>query len=234
MAKLSDLLGGLLRDVAESRAAADSLSKQYAEAYSQDPLLRHFPAPRLTIKDVTLRLRFAVSAQKAVGPAQPDKPYLEALWSERVAGAVLSSVLDRVAPANSALADKLRAQVAKFAAGRDLGATAAVDGKPSATVSKTVALLLRARNSLPKKTRDALPTQRAFSAAVTRSVQQALEQFVPAAQQVLAARAALRSELDILVAKSELENVPETQIQEVTVTFSSDDVLFNQQQPPSE
>lgn len=232
MARLSDVLGGLLRDLADSRAAADSLSKEYAEAYSQDALLRHFPAPRLVIKDVTLRLRFAVSAHKTVQPTQPDKAYLEALWLERLNGTVLASILAGVAPTNAALADGLRSQVAKLAAGRDLGAAAALAGRPSTTVSRTVALLLRARNALPKKVRDALPAERTFSAAVTRSVQQSLQEFVPAAQQVLAARAALRSEIEISIVKGDLEKVPETQIQELTVTLSGDDVLFGEQVPP--
>lgn len=232
MAKLSEVLGGLLRDLADSRVAADSLSKQYAEAYGQDPLLQHFPVPRVAIRDVTLRLRFAVNAQKISAPMPQDKLYAQAQWAELVAGAVLTSVVGAIATSKPAAVEQLRSRVAQMVSGRDLGVGAALGGKATTAVARTVALLASARGSLPKEVRALLPTERKFNAAANRSVRQALREYVPATQQVLAARAALRSEIDIVVTKAELEKIPDSQIQELTVTLGTDDVLLGPQNAP--
>lgn len=231
MAKLSDVLGGLLRDLADSRVAADSLSKQYAEAYGQDALLRHFPVPRVAVKDVTLRLRFAISGQKVALPTAKDKAYAETQWTSRVIDAVLPAVLDSNAAADAATADRLRAKLTQLAVGRDLGVNLALGGQWNTALKRTVALLVSARNALPAKVRAKLPAERAFAIAAQRSVKQALDEYVPATLQVIAARAALRSEIDIVLTKAELEKIPDSQLQELTVTLAGDDVLLGPQPP---
>jgi hypothetical protein len=223
--KLSEVLGSLLRDLAESRVAADSLSKQYADAYSQDPLLSHFPVPRISVKDVTLRLRFAVAEQVIAQPNVQDKEFIDRLWAERVAGAMLPSLLAAMGAADQPeVADRLNAKIAQLAASRDLAISSALSGSASEATRRTVALLVSARNSLPAKLRAKLPADRIFTPAAQRGVREALAEFVPKAQRIVAARAALRSELDIVIAKAELQQVPESQVQELTVTLGADDI----------
>lgn len=65
MAKLSDVLGALLRDIAESRVQSDLFSRGAAAEYLKDPILRSFPVPRAEVRSAELDFRFAVAAATA-------------------------------------------------------------------------------------------------------------------------------------------------------------------------
>ena len=61
MAELHEIIGGVLRDLAQSRIASDIHSREASLAYQKDPILRKFPVPRVDIKEAEVDLRFAVA-----------------------------------------------------------------------------------------------------------------------------------------------------------------------------
>jgi hypothetical protein len=64
MVKLSDALGALLKEIAQSRIQSDLFSKEVSREYSQDPFLKLFPVPRVEIRSLDLELAFAVAEAK--------------------------------------------------------------------------------------------------------------------------------------------------------------------------
>ena len=62
MAELNDVLGAILRDIAQARVTGDLFSRNASLDYQRDELLRSFPVPRVEIKEASIQLRFAVSA----------------------------------------------------------------------------------------------------------------------------------------------------------------------------
>lgn len=60
MPELHQIVGGILRDIAQARVTSDVYSKHVSRYYEQDPLLRRFPVPRAEIEDVDLDLKFVV------------------------------------------------------------------------------------------------------------------------------------------------------------------------------
>ena len=61
MADLQQIVGAILRDIAQARFSSDIYSREISRYYEQDSLLRRFPVPRTEISEVDLDLKFAVS-----------------------------------------------------------------------------------------------------------------------------------------------------------------------------
>ena len=70
MAELNDVLGAILRDVAQARVTSDLFSKNVSVDYQQDEVLSGFPVPRVEVVEASLDLKFAVSnvERKEVDP----------------------------------------------------------------------------------------------------------------------------------------------------------------------
>jgi hypothetical protein len=139
---------------------------------------------------------------------------------------VLAAVVEAGPAADAKSVDLLRSKLTQLSARRDLGIKLALGGQSNTALDRTVALLVSARNAVPPRVKARLPSEKTFRTAAQRSVKRALEEFVPAANQMIAARAALRSEIDIVLTKADLEKIPESQIQELTVTLGGDDVML--------
>lgn len=61
MPKLHQVIGTILRDIAQSRVYSDIYSYEVSVHYEKDSLLRQFPVPRAEITELELDLKFAFS-----------------------------------------------------------------------------------------------------------------------------------------------------------------------------
>ena len=61
MPTLNQVVGTILQDIGKAKQVADMSSKEISEKYRQDGILKHFPIPRVGIKDLTINLKFAVT-----------------------------------------------------------------------------------------------------------------------------------------------------------------------------
>jgi hypothetical protein len=61
VAELNDVLGAILRDVAQARVISDLFSRNVSVDYQQDDLLSAFPVPRVEIAQASVDLKFAVN-----------------------------------------------------------------------------------------------------------------------------------------------------------------------------
>lgn len=64
MADLQQIVGAILRDIAQARFSSDVYSRELSRYYEQDPLLRRFPVPRTEISEVDLDLKFTVTGME--------------------------------------------------------------------------------------------------------------------------------------------------------------------------
>ncbi|MBE7176795.1 MAG: hypothetical protein INR69_10340 [Mucilaginibacter polytrichastri] len=60
MARLSEVIGAMLSNIAEARANSDRMSARLAQVYQKDELLQYFPVPRIDIKELNIQLKVAV------------------------------------------------------------------------------------------------------------------------------------------------------------------------------
>ena len=61
MAQLNNVIGAILRDIAQSRVTSDMFSRKISQYYEQDSLLRLFPVPRSEIREIELDLKFCIA-----------------------------------------------------------------------------------------------------------------------------------------------------------------------------
>ena len=61
MAQLNNVIGAILRDIAQSRVTSDMFSRKISQYYEQDSLLRLFPVPRSEIREIELDLKFSIA-----------------------------------------------------------------------------------------------------------------------------------------------------------------------------
>jgi hypothetical protein len=71
MAELHQVIGSILRDIAQARITSDIYSRNLSKYYEQDPLLRRFPTPRSEIDEVEIDLKFTISGI-AFNPSQDE------------------------------------------------------------------------------------------------------------------------------------------------------------------
>jgi hypothetical protein len=96
MAKLSTVLGTVLRDLAHSRVISDTFSRDISVEYEEDPILRLFPVPRIEIKEVTISIPFTVKSVER-GEVKTDKVVKPILKSQatKLTDNILSSITIR-------------------------------------------------------------------------------------------------------------------------------------------
>ncbi len=61
MPTLNQVIGTILQDIGKAKQTADLSSKEIGEQYKKDDILKHFPIPRVGIKDLTINLKFSVT-----------------------------------------------------------------------------------------------------------------------------------------------------------------------------
>ncbi len=64
MPTLNQVIGTILQDIGKAKQSADVTSKEIGEQYKKDGILKHFPIPRVEIKNLTIDLKFAVTNVK--------------------------------------------------------------------------------------------------------------------------------------------------------------------------
>ena len=72
MVDLSQVVGGILKDITQARFTSDAYSRNISRYYEQDPLLRRFPIPRADIEEIEIDLKFSILGMDA-NPAQSEQ-----------------------------------------------------------------------------------------------------------------------------------------------------------------
>jgi hypothetical protein len=224
MPRLSEVVGGVLRGLIDSRVGADTLSRELAEHYRLEPVLSQVPVPRFSVKNVTLRLRFAVQGVQGTSPSPEDLEAVGVLWASEVTERVLPEAL-RAAGVASAAAARLVEKLRTIERGRP-GLTDVSALAPNRLSALTVNWILAGRAALPPTVLGELPGIRKLRDALRGELAAAAEAFAPRGRRILEDRAVLRSELTIAVDRAELEQVPESQIHELTIALAADDLVL--------
>jgi hypothetical protein len=222
VARLNEVVAGMLRDLVESRVAADALSREHADQYRADPILSQVPVPRFAVREVSLKLRFAVEEIHAAKPSADDVALVRNAW--------VREVIERVVPASlGALAVEPTAAAALVARLRGtptpaLDVTGLTRGSPGRLAAATAQWVLAGRTGLADAIRRKLPGAATLRSTMTTALTAALETFGPRARQLFGEGAALRSELEIAVKRTELDQIPESRIHELTLVLTTDDL----------
>ncbi|HET9530621.1 MAG TPA: hypothetical protein VFQ92_09735 [Blastocatellia bacterium] len=232
MPNLSETLGSLLKDIANSRVKSDLFSRDASLEYFRDPVLRLFPVPRVEIRSADLELTFAVASaeQKEVRPSE-IAPTVLSHNLPRLRSSLLSVAARpaRTARQIDSLGALIEDERAKVEAELDKRLEAFMSERAD-EVSKQLledpeafAKTLGAQSTkILREVMAATSARPTFTAELQKEVSdRALEWAKAASTQLKEALARARAEafnLDLAVTKDDLVNVPQNAIARVKVT----------------
>lgn len=94
MAQLHDVVGAILRDIAQSRVTSDLYSREVSRYYEEDSLLRLFPIPRTEIREVEIDLTFGISEVRKDNTRAEDKHVYVSRIIQRYSDKLTNQVFD--------------------------------------------------------------------------------------------------------------------------------------------
>lgn len=212
---LNSLVAGLMCQLTDASATADRQARDLFENYQLDPVLAAFPTPRVSIREATVKLRFAIVAPAA--DEQPSPPQHEAsLIRQMLPGAWLDGILRSA---------KLRLPASAAADLRDRLTSAVAEGKLPSDLADRARLVTRIAGLV----NDLLPPADGAEATQTRAaaVREATRIVVSsglASAEAVAVRLPRPVEYAIAVTSEALADVPDQHLQELTLTFRLDEI----------
>lgn len=233
---LKQLLSAILHDIMKSRAIADQTSAHLAKHYLQHEYLKGFPIPRMHIKDIELDLCFAIASssneQSSEDHSQAKQAMLEqtqTLLNELTADNEIAKLFSQ----HSQVADTWQNSLPNL-----LSAIQNVAWTDQATTAATIAFALEnffyaiaAKTAVPEfmiaidtaiyQRVGQQPTQ-TLRDALQIILQQSNSTTAPHLEQLSTEEADL-PECMILIAKSELETLSDSQLQRIKITLGSAD-----------
>ena len=220
MPTLGEILGGIVHDVVRARLLGDQMACESARAYSDDRLLAEFPVPRVVIRDATVKLRFAIDSIAEAEIRNEMQAEARELWKKEISLHLLPRLTSSTADADAVRA---ASDILLTAKTPEFGLSAAMKGNTSAMLRETVSFLTSGIAKLPPVTRRKLGTNVNIRSAATRELPALIDTFIERAARLADAKAAARTDLQVLIKKADLENAKEQVVHEFTFTLSLED-----------
>jgi hypothetical protein len=225
--RLGEVLGGLLTDVVRARLAADALTADALDAYRADRVLASMSVPRVTVSDMTVRLRFLVSDVTVPETRPVDLGRAQDRWNVVMRERVIPQLL-RGREGDEALREDVQRlrealETEPIVVDPDLLSRAANDDvDPLADV--TAAALLDRVRALSTAARRRLGTIAQLREELQRGVRPELALFIERLRQAQAVEQSLGSRLQVEVVSDLLQHTPAESLQQLEVTVSIADV----------
>jgi|YNPMSStandDraft_1061717.scaffolds.fasta_scaffold03306_3 hypothetical protein len=231
MAELKDVVGALLKELAQARVLADLFSRDVSREYAKDPLLGAFPVPRAEIREVSMQLKFAVNA------VEPGKVDPHAVARERVpeharelAQEVFHEFIEKHPQATNLLkllgekeldlAAAMESAVANALLADPALTEAALRGRAEAVARAAGSELERVLFAEPELKRLVTRAQRppALRAALREKAAAMAVRLVANLRDAVAAAEKLALRIDVSVTRKELAEAPEFVLSQISLT----------------
>lgn len=227
MPKLSEVLGGIVKDVTQAQITSDLASLEYSEIYREHPLLKHFSVPRLKIKDLTCRLKFAVSktdlddgfsdSAKAAAGRMLQRHFRTKLIPEVLSTLAKNSHLDR---------DSLKRiidTVVGSAGTPEIRLDSIIENGSIQNRRSFESYLMIVIKLLPKEVRRELPSLIEIKKFSREYYEEDINILQQKMKNIAVAKTAQDFDLDIAVSHDDLKGVDAGSIQEISFNISLDD-----------
>ena len=219
MAKLSELLGAVLKDILQAGATADALTVDLMQQYRQHPLLSQLPVPRVRLGDISVTLRFALDAHTEPEYQEEDLDEARELLRKRLAEvaavATFRDALHGQLDAKSVI-KKLRA-VVRALPDPNLQLVAALKGNPRDLVGQAVEYVVAAKAQSPPEIKRMLPKLPGLRELARPAVEKVIGQLMPTLRGMAAAKGVSRMDLDIEVRSEALAQHRDSDIHELQI-----------------
>ena len=224
MTKLSNVVGGLMRDLAQSHTISDAFTVEMLETYRREATLSQLPLPRMSIQAAQLTLRFAVSSVQDDVKGL-DRGELGDLWLRTVRDRVMPKALMDVGRIdNKRLVDVIERRLdAPDAAASVDPESLLAEGREAELTKSTISYLTGLVEALPPSSRKSFDNTD-LAGSLERIVRAEIPELRAAAQQLDQARRAAQADLSVSVTTEALAAVPDGQISELTLTLTMEEI----------
>jgi hypothetical protein len=225
MPKLSEIVGGVMRDLARSHVVADAQTRQVFESYQKDPVLAHFPVPRVTIKQATIKLKFSVKDHAPPTTGIDPKEYQD-LLAKSIRERIVPTFLDLVGKLdNKEVTAQVKTRIEKAGLQTRIPPTQIVDLQQGDQLEKDVRdLLLEQVRAFPRTVARHMPSGVTLDAAVQKAVAAEVREVQQAAVTLKQTVESAQNDLDVSVRAEELKALGDGQISEIEFTLGLEDV----------
>ena len=240
MAEVKNLLGAILRDIAEARVTSDLFSRDVGLEYLNDDVLRTLSVPRVDMKEATVRLRFAVDSLETQ-EADPDKT-IKRLAAERaspLAREIVNLVVDGHPKRDEVVAVIRRKQIdlqellsrRLVAVLSDLALVrSAIEGDPQALAQAIQEQLQAALTEDVDLKKLLVPSRsdRRLATTVQKSSEIVIGDMLERTKLELGTDKRRELKLNLAVSRGQLAEVPEAIISEISVVVEMRNYVWNE------
>lgn len=222
MPALSQILGGIVKDIAQAQLAGELVALEHLSVYHDHEILRHLSPPRVRIKDVSLTLRFAIDNIQEVSISKNAKAAIAQMWRDHVRATLIPSIFDEIGHTIDNY-EQLKPILSKALRGTSAPryhGNALLNGQFSAALKETEDYFASIIKSIPADIRANLPNLRTMRQITRRKSQLALIKLSPMFQKVAAAKSVQDLDLQVLVTKDDLQGLSESELQELSFTLT--------------
>lgn len=225
MAKFSEIIGGIAKDLIELQVTSDSISLEVLENYKSQEILKHIDVPRYTVGNVKLSLKFAISSCNSDALTDKFNAYLQKELVQSVEKDLVSSIINSY-PNLSANDRKLIAKEFDRLSSKADGMTyfsqkvKVVDPKGIADISTQY--LNDIYRELTSETQKKLGSLQEFKKVSSLQVAEMLSTKLSDLIKSAKAQSAADLDIDIVIEKDKLEKIADTQLHEISFDLTPD------------
>jgi hypothetical protein len=223
MIKLGTVLNQLLDDIVQAKHYANGISKVLLTEYQKDPVLKHIPAPGLTLKELSFALKFAFVAKdvQKVSESLAKSFFLDNIRPS-IADAFINSLTDRafLEPLKKSLKDAFES----INNTDDFNLTEAMSGNHEKSIQSFLKVSQDIYNVIPIDVRKKLSTPN----DILKIIEEKTRQDMPLHLSKLRLQLPnpITNGLDLTLDKDDLQSLSAPAIQELKIVLGSEDLQF--------
>ena len=223
MIKLGTVLNQLLDDIVQAKHYANGISKVLLTEYQKDPVLKHIPAPGLTLKELSFVLKFAFIANDVpkVSESLAKSFFLDTIRPS-IADAFINSLTDRtlIVVLKKSLTDAFDS----INNTDDFNLTEAISGNPEKSIQSFLKISQDIYNVIPNDIRRKLSP----SNDILKTIEEKTRLDLPLHLSKLRLQLpnSRTNGLDLTLDKDVLQSISAPAIQELKIVLGSDDLQF--------
>lgn len=223
MIKLGTVLNQLLDDIIQAKHYANSVSKVLLTEYQKDPVLKHIPAPGLTLKELSFALKFAFVAKdvQKVSESLAKSFFLDNIFPS-IADALINSLTDRsfLEPLKKSLKDSFES----LNTTDDFNLTEAMNGNYEKSIQSFLKVSQDIYNAIPNDIRKKLSPLNDILKIIEIKTREDLPLLLSKLR--LQFPNPITNGLNLTLDKDELQSLSAPAIQELKIVLGSEDLQF--------
>lgn len=226
MAKFSEIIGGITKDLVQVQISSDLSSMEAISHYQNDELLKNLDIPRFRLSNINMNMKFAIDEDVSIEHTDSSVNFVESEWKKVLYKEVIEDSFKSL-PVNDKKA--ILTSIKTTSKGKDksdLDFKKVLNNQNGDIVNKSTDYLLDIMKVLPNDLKNKLPKSTELKKEIKGKVEKSLSDNLSKLKKLGASKAAIERDLSVVVKKSDLESINSDQIHEISFTIEPDFIKF--------